>query len=167
MRALKITCLPPLPTVISSGANARPESRANLRWMACLSAGVPSCGVYLVSPRRAAWWAASTACGGLAKSGSPMVSEMTGVPVARMARARAVIAMVAAAGMRARREARSGNGAALDPQKGEALLKPCNWGLRRPGPSGVKGQHPLPYARLAHNRWMRVQASRSASVLVA
>ena len=43
------------------------------------------------------------ACGGLAKSGSPMVSEITGVPAARMARARVVMAMVAAMGARARR----------------------------------------------------------------
>src|SRR5262249_24944143 len=46
--ALKIACLPPLLTLISSSAKSSPLSRLNFRWIACFSAGVPSCGGYLV-----------------------------------------------------------------------------------------------------------------------
>ena len=67
--ALKIACLPPLETQISSSAKSSPLSRLNLRWIASFSASVPSCGGYFVSPRSAAWYAASIACGGLAKFG--------------------------------------------------------------------------------------------------
>ena len=77
---------------------------------ACFKAGWPSCGGYLVSPRKPAWRAASMACGGLSKSGSPMVSAMTSIPCARIARAFAVMATVAATGARPSRCANSGMG---------------------------------------------------------
>ena len=48
------------------------------------------------------------ACGGVAKSGSPMVSAMTSAPCSRNARARAVMATVAAILVRASRSANAG-----------------------------------------------------------
>ena len=57
---------------------------------------MPSCGGYLVSPASAAWCAASIACGGLSKFGSPVVSVITGLPAARSSRALIVIWTLAA-----------------------------------------------------------------------
>ena len=84
-------CLPPLVTMISSSAKSRLLSRLNLRCTASFSARVPSCGGYLVSPSRAARYAASMACGGVGKSGSPLARLMTFTPLA--ANSRPFIAM--------------------------------------------------------------------------
>ena len=99
------------------------------------------------------------ACGGLAKSGSPMVSEITSTPAARMARARDVIAIVAAIGTRAWRVERVGMGR-LTRRVGETH--------HRRDRVVVGCTHPAAdHVSASQNRWMRVQASRSASVLVA
>ncbi len=94
--ASKITCLPPLPTTIRSGAIVSPWSRRCRRAIAAFRSGVPSCGGYFVRPASAAACAASIACGGESKSGSPIVSCITSMPRARSSRARMVIAMVGA-----------------------------------------------------------------------
>ncbi len=53
---------------------------------------MPSCGGYLVSPARAARWAASTACAGVGKSGSPEDRPTIFTPWARRSRTLRVIA---------------------------------------------------------------------------
>ncbi len=60
--------------------------------MASLSGFTPSCGGYLVSPASAALWAASMACVGVGKSGSPEERPTIFTPWARSSRTLRVIA---------------------------------------------------------------------------
>ena len=69
--ASKITCLPPVETMISSGLYSMPLSRLNFSQTARRSSGVPATSVYFVSPRSMAPIAASLTFRGVSKSGSP------------------------------------------------------------------------------------------------
>src|SRR5438132_530064 len=59
--------------------------------MAWRSSGMPTTGVYFVSPRRMASMAAVLMCSGVSKSGSPTESEITSRPLAFMSRPFCVI----------------------------------------------------------------------------
>jgi hypothetical protein len=74
-----------------------------LAQIACLSAGVPSTAVYLVSPARMARMPASLMLSGVSKSGSPAPRPMTSRPAALSSRAFWVTAMVGDGLMRDRR----------------------------------------------------------------
>jgi hypothetical protein len=82
-------------------------SRLNFRRIASLSGFTPSCGGYLVSPARAALWAASMACGGVGKSGSPDDRPTIFTPCARSSRTLRVMAADADTLMFLRRSATS------------------------------------------------------------
>src|SRR5579872_875458 len=67
-------------------------SRLNLRWIASLRGLMPSCGGYLVSPASADLCAASIACLGDMKSGSPDERPTILTPWARSSRTLRVMA---------------------------------------------------------------------------
>ena len=69
-----------MPTDIWSTVYDRSFSRLNLSTIACLSAGVPSTAVYLVSPDLIASIAANLIFSGVSKSGSPAPRPIISFP---------------------------------------------------------------------------------------
>ena len=98
MKALKIACLPPLLTMISSSAKSSPLSRLNLRCDRLLQRRRAVLrrifGVAAPAPPDSA---ASIAWGGVAKSGSPIASEIDVDCPPRAARARLIVIATLAA----------------------------------------------------------------------
>src|SRR3954468_24804194 len=79
----------PLATITRSGAIATPRVRDSSAAAASRSSGSPGAGQYPVSPARIAANAASDACAGVAKSGSPISRWTTSRPARSSSRARA------------------------------------------------------------------------------
>ena len=84
-----------MPTDIWSTVYDKSFSRLNLSTIACLSAGVPSTAVYLVSPDLIASIAANLIFSGVSKSGSPAPRPIISFPAAFNSRALPVTAIVA------------------------------------------------------------------------
>ena len=77
IKALKITCLPPVPTMTSLVEYESWFSRKNLAHTAAFNSGVPPMSVYFVLEAAIARTTASTTLGGVSKSGSPAVNPTT------------------------------------------------------------------------------------------
>ncbi len=92
--AWKIACFPPALTVTWFTGTSIPRSRAKCSMAASFIRDVPPTGVYLVCPASSARFAASSTCGGVAKSGSPTESAMMSLPSSRSSVARSVTAAV-------------------------------------------------------------------------
>src|SRR6218665_3494413 len=160
--ALKMTCLAPAPTMISSGEKCSPFSARNLPAMAALSSGVPPTSVYRVCPLAIARRAASWICCGVSKSGSPAVSASTSRPWPRSARARWLAMELGEGRIRCRRVGMSG-------MVGVGMGLPWVDGAQYwawPGAKQTRNRRSRPFHFFVARHWCRVtgqmsQAARS------